>query len=99
MSNWNTDVTDQGMSNTGGVYVTVTNDDGVTIAHVLCTDHTGNRSPLPYQDNALLIAAAPDMLEALRQFADHYPTGVNPYLDKAAISARAAITKATGETQ
>jgi hypothetical protein len=43
-----------------------------------------------------LIAAAPDMLAALKDFVGYYPAGINPYLDSAASAARAAIAKATG---
>lgn len=46
--------------------------------------------------NARLIAAAPEMLEALQAFEAHYPLGVNPFLDDAFRSARAAIAKAEG---
>lgn len=45
--------------------------------------------------DAQLIAAAPDLLEALKSFEAHYPMGVNSFLDDAYRSARAAIAKAT----
>lgn len=48
--------------------------------------------------NARLIAAAPDMLEALRRFEAYYPAGINPWLDEAASLARAAIAKAEGRS-
>ena len=46
--------------------------------------------------NARLIAAAPELLEALKEFEAHYPAGINPYLDAAAAMARIAIAKAEG---
>jgi hypothetical protein len=47
--------------------------------------------------NARLIAAAPDLLEALMTFEIHYPGGINPYLDSAYRMAIDAIRKATGK--
>ena len=48
--------------------------------------------------NARLIAAAPDLLEALVQFVDEF-YGCYADGEPAMIKARAAITKATGKTQ
>lgn len=47
--------------------------------------------------NSRLIAAAPELLEALEQFLNHYPGGINPFLDEARSMGRAAIAKATGK--
>lgn len=44
--------------------------------------------------NLRLIAAAPDLVEALKLFRDHYPAGINPWLDEACTKARAALSKA-----
>ena len=52
----------------------------------------------PNDANARLIAAAPDLLAALGRFVAHYPSGINPMLDDAAIEARTAIAKAKGKT-
>jgi hypothetical protein len=51
------------------------------------------------QANARLIAAAPDLLEALQILAEHDfgTTGWTPLLERAAMIGRAAIRKATGE--
>jgi hypothetical protein len=46
--------------------------------------------------NARLIAASPDLLEALTLFEAFYPIGINLELDDAVRKARAAIAKATG---
>ena len=48
------------------------------------------------EERANLIVSAPEMLQALKAFVDYYPSGVNPYLDKAYNDARAAIAKAEG---
>ena len=48
--------------------------------------------------NAHLISAAPEMLAALKEFTDHYPTGVNPNLDHAYVLGRRAIARAEGRT-
>ena len=60
----------------------------------------------PEGPDARLIAAAPDLLEALRELADDIDArfdmgsaSTNPNLRHAVTSARAAIAKATGETQ
>jgi hypothetical protein len=44
--------------------------------------------------NALMIAAAPDLLEACKEFVGHYPRGINPFLDEARVAAMDAIAKA-----
>ena len=49
--------------------------------------------------NARLIAAAPDLLEALRNLADLYDTDKGCRSLPEYIAARAAIAKATGETK
>lgn len=49
--------------------------------------------------NARLIAAAPELAEALQMFVDHYPACINPFLDEAYRNARLALSKARGETQ
>lgn len=55
--------------------------------------HTDAERAFPYEANANLIAAAPDLLEALKQIA-----GSDPYHQSAAGRiARAAIARATGE--
>jgi hypothetical protein len=46
--------------------------------------------------NARLIAAAPDLLDALKQFEAFYPMGINLDLDDAFRAARTAIAKAEG---
>ena len=53
------------------------------------------------QANARLIAAAPEMLEALQWIADHGDTGEGgrPAFHDMRAHARAAIAKATGEPQ
>lgn len=40
--------------------------------------------------------AAPELLEACREFTMHYPSGINPFLDDARNVAIAAIAKAEG---
>ena len=47
--------------------------------------------------NSHLIAAAPDLLEACKEFVGHYPRGINPFLDEARVAAMAAIAKAEAE--
>lgn len=63
---WEAHVDGFGCSNTGGPYVAVSCD-GVAIAHVLCGDRTGSRGDYPFAANARLIAAAPELLEALNR--------------------------------
>lgn len=51
-----------------------------------------------YEANARLIAAAPELLQALRFFVDHPGVGQLCTADSSAMqAARAAISKATGE--
>lgn len=49
-----------------------------------------------FEDNANLIGAAPDLLEALVSFSANYPMGINPFLDEAYRKARVAIDRAKG---
>ena len=51
---------------------------------------------LEHKRDGALIAAAPDLLDALTLFEAFYPMGINLDLDEAARKARAAIAKATG---
>jgi hypothetical protein len=48
--------------------------------------------------DARLIAAAPDLLEALKEMLDNHEDACTGYGEGAAEKARAAITKATGES-
>jgi len=47
--------------------------------------------------NARLVAAAPDLFEALTIFVLHYPPGINPFLDQAAVKGCKALAKAAGQ--
>jgi len=53
----------------------------------------------PSEENARLIVSAPELLEVLQVLAEHDfgANGWTPLLESAAIKARAAIRKATGE--
>jgi len=64
--------------------------------HIATIQNNGNSL-----DNARLIAAAPDLLEALQWIADHGDTGEGgrPAFHDMRAHARAAIAKATGEPQ
>lgn len=64
--------------------------DGSAIAYVL-----GEKNP-ELQANARLIAAAPELLEALKQIVDAADGGGWNQLDASFLKARAAIAKATG---
>ena len=54
--------------------------------------------PAEYNANARLIAAAPDLLEALEGMIEGF-TVDDRYASESVIKARAAIAKATGETK
>ncbi len=47
--------------------------------------------------NAVLIAAAPELLEALRELVAYHGSDVDNGLDELLTAARTAITKATGQ--
>lgn len=68
--------------------------------HFIASVHLGSTSG-PYTDNARLIAAAPDLLVALRgavaMFKEMTNTGIVPSSDLRINAARAAIRKATAE--
>lgn len=51
-----------------------------------------------WEEKARLMAAAPDMYEALTEFRAHYTHGVNPYLDEAFSKAVDALSKAGGHS-
>ena len=71
-----------------------------------CVAVVGANNPhLPQDANAHLIAAAPDLLEALKEIAADYADrfdlddpSTNPGIKYTIKQARAAITKATGDT-
>jgi hypothetical protein len=55
---WATDVSDFGMSNTGGAYIGVYEEYAGTLAHVLCRDMVGRGGDRPFEANAKLFAAS-----------------------------------------
>lgn len=59
---------------------------------------TAERHREGWEANARLMASAPDLLAALKQFVAHYPHGINSMLDDACSDARDAIAKAEGAT-
>jgi len=63
-------------------------------------DHTESRTSGNEEDNANLIAASPDMAEALQRLLDSYiaVTDGDPDIDPDVIRARAALAKARGES-
>jgi hypothetical protein len=61
---------------------------------VVCSDGTGVFAAIPNDADARLIAAAPDLLEALKLCILQVQGG--PYGDSAVAVAEAAIAKATG---
>jgi hypothetical protein len=70
----------------------LTKPDGSTLPlHVEANDHSEQRA------NARLIAAAPDLLEALKDMLDGHEDACTGYGEGAADKARSAIAKATGE--
>ena len=93
---WQTNVDDFGTSNTGGAYVGVYDDFGKTLAHVLCRDIVGSGGENPYAANARLIAAAPDLLEALEGLLRLHQSH-NRETTPEEIAAEYAIAKAKGE--
>lgn len=62
----------------------------------VCATHAGGDDP-EGTANARLIAAAPELAEALQMFIEHYPAGINSFLDDAHKAARAALRKARGD--
>ena len=86
-SPWTSNVKDYGSAG-HNAYVGVDAEDGTVVAHVLC--YRGpNLTDVPFAANARLIAAAPELLEALK--------GVVKISDRATdefAAARAAISKA-----
>jgi hypothetical protein len=59
-----------------------------------CDEYSIFNSP----EDARLIAAAPDLLEALKEMLDNHEDACTGYGEGAAEKARAAIAKATGES-
>ncbi len=64
---WTTNISDFGMSNTGGAYVAVYDENSRTLAHILCRDTVGKGCDYPFAANARLIAAAPELAAELLQ--------------------------------
>ena len=100
---WHTDVSDQGYIIGHGSYVAVFDDTGRTLSHIFCTDRKG--VDRPYQANARLIAAAPDLLDDHVRIDDaltfalengDMPANVRHSVTCARDIARAAIAKAKG---
>ena len=96
-SPWTSNVKDYGSAG-HNAYVGVDAEDGTVVAHVLC--YRGpNLTDVPFAANARLIAAAPELLEALKR-ADNFFKGVKfnrdewPLLAEAMDAIRAAISKA-----
>lgn len=83
----------------GGTVAFIVEADGTTVAKISTTENSTAHSALPA--NARLIAAAPDMLEALeaivKSLADHDDEGMIEHAQQM-IDARAAIAKAKGKT-
>ena len=77
-------------------HVSVTRDDG---SHMILIGYDENGDVLSKED-ARLIASAPDLLEALQAMWDSACTNAQSRPSKSAfLKARAAISKATGETE
>lgn len=57
--------------------------------------HEDAERAFPYEANARLIAAAPELLEALRDLLNDYDGGIEPGESTLIDKARAAIAKAT----
>ena len=74
------------------VYAPGTGVEDIAIASDITDPLTGK----PSQANALLIASAPDLLEALKELLDDY--GSIGYSDSLIAKVEAVIRKATGET-
>ena len=74
--------------------------------HICVVPYEGKKGAVAYHEmfnaNARLIAAAPDLLEALKVMVEQFTKGSSPSTLKdseARIKAHAAIAKATGENQ
>ena len=68
--------------------------DGHSIVHLVALQNSTSASHLPA--NARLIAAAPDLLDALKDMLDNHEDACTGYGEGAAEKARDAIAKATG---
>lgn len=79
-----------------GYGITIRHGNSGTIAHLTCVES----EKIERTANARLIAAAPEMLEALQAFVGAWPTIKGGTLNGDVVCdlARAAIAKATGET-